>query len=263
MTLRRLAAVLLLAAPAAAQEAGPPTADPVVAQAAAQRGAPVAEREFRDCDVCPLMVAVPGGSFALGPPGEDEPLADDSLSTLDAAARRRREREAEGPPRTITIPALAVGKFRVTKGEWGACVEDGACIAVWPPDERLDEPRDAVSWVDAETYVQWLSEKTGRTYRLLADEEWEHAARAGSTRSFSRCEPTPERTNAFGLVDMSRTDGFEWVEGCAGASPQDAGVCMRSAPWDYGSGRRTSACRRLNDDAIRYDYVGFRVAREL
>jgi formylglycine-generating enzyme required for sulfatase activity len=41
-----------------------------------------------------------------------------------------------------------------------------------------------VSWDDAQSYVAWLSKKTGKPYRLLSEAEREYAARAGTTSSF-------------------------------------------------------------------------------
>ena len=41
-----------------------------------------------------------------------------------------------------------------------------------------------VSWDDVKAYVDWMSRKSGKEYRLLSESEWEYMARAGSTSKY-------------------------------------------------------------------------------
>jgi len=183
---------------------------------------------FQDCPDCPEMVVVPPGQFMMGSPDTDP-------------VRFR----AEGPVHRVTIPAsFAAGKYEVTFEEWDACVSAGGCSHK-PGDEgwgRVRHPVIFVNWNDAQEYVRWLSKKTGKTYRLLSEAEWEYVARAGTTTPYHTGEQistsqanydgnytyngsskgeTRERTipvgsfgaNQFGLHDV-HGNVREWVQDC-------------------------------------------------
>ena len=188
---------------------------------------------FRDCDTCPPMVSVPAGSFLMGAP-ESEPWS----------------RDDERPQRTVSIPSFAMGAYEVTFAEWDRCVAEGGCGGYSPDDEgwgRGDRPVIIVSWDDAQLYVAWLSRKTGETYRLPTEAEWEYAARASTTSPFNtggtissqqanfdgrsgypdgynegglfRWQTVPVgsfASNAFGLHDV-HGNVWEWVQDCFGS----------------------------------------------
>ncbi|WP_295577792.1 bifunctional serine/threonine-protein kinase/formylglycine-generating enzyme family protein [uncultured Lamprocystis sp.] len=138
---------------------------------AGQRGAVQQAREPFE----PEMIRVPAGTFLMGSPASEP------------------ERYSnEGSQHQVQIPAFELGKTEVTFAQWDACVAANGC-AHRPEDEgwgRGTRPVIDVSWHDAQAYVQWLSAKTGRAYRLPSEAEWEYAARAGTNTPFStgRCK---------------------------------------------------------------------------
>ena len=72
----------------------------------------------------------------------------------------------------------------MTFDEWNACVRDKGCAAV--KDEGWGQGRRPVIHVNYEQavgYTEWLSDKTGKKYRLLSEAEWEYAARGGSDKA--------------------------------------------------------------------------------
>jgi len=150
-------------------------------------------KTFSDCAGCPLMMVLPADAYWQGSP-EDSPLA----------------LGMEKPRRLVTIgKPFAAGVYEVTMAEWDACVADHGC-STKPGDNgwgRGKRPVIMVSWNDAEEYVHWLSEKTGQSYRLPSESEWEYFARAGEQSDWPGGHPAI--ICDFGNVAGSET-GFKW-----------------------------------------------------
>lgn len=167
---------------------------------------PPGER-FRDCDDCPEMVVIPEGKFYMGLQEGDEFV----VQTL--------------PITEVSIgKSFAVGRFHVKRGEFRAFVEasghvvSGNCETVhegppipegnWssPGFEQDDShPVVCISWQDAEAYVGWLSEKSGKRYRLMSESEAEYVARGSQG---SRGKPDQDRTRFFFGSDYAEVCGY-------------------------------------------------------
>jgi len=186
------------------------------------------DKSFQDCDVCPEMVVVPAGSFTMGSPADE------------------RDRTAhEGPQRTVRIGApFAAGRYEITRAQFaafsravamrrpqGGCVIFDAAKAAFRHDETAqdwrwpgypqgnDHPVVCVGWTEAKAYVEWLSKKTGRQYRLLSEAEWEYAARAASATSRPWGDDPALSCRHANLADetfvreVSRGPGRTWYPG--------------------------------------------------
>jgi len=191
-------------------------------------------------------------------------------------------------PEMIPIPGhkFAIGKYTVTFKEWDACVAAGACGAYQPSDNgwgRDSRPVINVSWEDAQAYIQWISEKTGKTYRLPTKDEWEIAALAGSTtdyywgndvgRNNANCDGCGSqwdnrrtapvgsfKPNAFGIYDMMG-NVWQWTDTCW------QGNCEKrmffGGSWNHRPQDMRVITRNWFNTNKRMRYLGFRLAMTL
>ena len=141
------------------EETSTPTRDPVP-DADSPPSRPIRPGDIiQDCAQCPQMVLVPAGEYLMGSP--------------DSESERF---SGEGPMHPVTIgEPFAVGVYEVTFEEWDACVRSGGCAGYRPHDERWgrgERPVINVSWTDAQSYVEWLSGRTGKEYREVVGVVW-------------------------------------------------------------------------------------------
>ena len=153
---------------------------------------------FRDCEDCHVMMVVPPAAYWQG-------STDSSELALSM----------EKPRRLVTIDEpFAVGVYEITMAQWDSCVQDQGCTTS-PTDNgwgRGDRPVMMVSWNDAEQYVHWLSDKTGQSYRLPSESEWEYFSRAGQESDW--LGGASSMVCQFGNIAGTET-GFRWQHtGC-------------------------------------------------
>jgi formylglycine-generating enzyme required for sulfatase activity len=201
----------------------------------------------------------------------------------------------EQPPHTIHLPDYYLAKTPVTNAQYAAFVRATGHEppSHWENDRypkgKANHPVVRVSWYDAVAYCRWLSEVTGKPYRLPTEAEWEKGARGTDGRIYpwgdrwdaKRCSTKeggkegttpvgsyPRGASPYGLMDMAG-NMWEWTSSLhwsypyraddgreAPASP-DARV-LRGGSWlnHYDSAR--AAYRRSYIPAYHSRIHGFR-----
>jgi formylglycine-generating enzyme required for sulfatase activity/energy-coupling factor transporter ATP-binding protein EcfA2 len=235
--------------------------------------------------IVPEMVVIGPGTFMMGSTHSD-------MQSFDG----------ERPAHQVTIEKpFAIGKYEVTFAEYDRFAQTTGRL---PNDKgwgRGKRPIIFVSWQDANAYAEWLSEKTGKRYRLPAETEWEYAARADSQTRYwwdnqiggkqANCDGCGSQwdnqktapvgkfpANEFGLHDTAG-NVWEWVQDCwhdnfesapkdeRAWTEEDGGDCnarvIRGGSWDSDSAWVRSAQRGGGRPDYRSGSIGFRLARDL
>ncbi len=251
----------------------------------------------------PAMVYVEGGTFTMGcKAGRDEDCYD-----------------SEKPAHSVTLSGYHIGKYEVTVKEYLAFAEEtNSNYPIWlekgnkfnvetgTDDEYKKSgysrnagnlPITGVSWYNAVAYCRWISQKTGNTYRLPTEAEWEFAARGGNSSLnylYSGSNTAADvawyqgnsdhkvhsvgtkKPNELGIYDMSGNvwewcadhwhdnynnapeDGSAWVD--SGAIDKGRRV-VRGGSWYLSTGLCRSSNRVSLNPSIRSNSDGFRLVR--
>ena len=209
-------------------------------------------------------VSITGGCFQMGSP-ESEP-----------------ERNSNEKQHQVCVKDFQLGKYEVTQAQWQAVMGNN------PSNFKGENlPVEQVSWDDVQTFLQKLNAKTGKTYRLPTEAEWEYAARAGTTTAYywgnsidcskanyddcktDKTKPVGSYSaNQFGLYDMS---GNVWEWTCSAyvgnydgselkCDINGSGRVVHGGSWSNDGGFVRSAYRSGDGADDRDVNLGFRLA---
>ncbi len=226
-----------------------------------------ADSQFQEPD----MLYIPGGTFRMG-------------CTFKPCIKYAQ------PIHTVSINSFLLSKYEITFNQWDQCVAGGGCRHT-PSDNgwgRGDNPVINVSWDDAQGFVSWLNQVSGKSYTLPSEQEWEYAARAGTETKYSwgdhiganranctgclKAEVRQAFTvgsfppNSYGLYDM-HGNVYEMTQDCWRDSytGSAADTCYlrttRGGAWSSGPEALISSNRFNVTSFRRYNVIGFRVAQ--
>lgn len=220
---------------------GAPTAP--TAPAPADDKTPIADVTVGGKKIDAFKQEIPGAAFSL----EMVPIPADPAKKIGAFFLGRTE-----------IPWDAYDAFLLNKDDESGLPPLGADVLTRPsrpyipPDCNFGHAGFAaicVSFRNVTEYCKWLSARTGLKYRLATEEEWEHAAAAGTSTSYSfgddaaklgdfawftdNSDDSPHKVaskkpNPWGLFDMHGNVG-EWV---TAKDSKNIGGVVKGGSWD-------------------------------
>ncbi len=191
------------------------------------------------------MVLVPAGKFTMGSPAGE----------ADRADHEGPQRQVQVNPFYLCTTEITIELFLAYYQETGTAKKDFIETEAAQKEETTQDGVNAITgptpvygdmtmgyskkhpaiggtWHNAMTFCRWLSQKTGKQYRLPTEAEWEYAARCGSGTAFGVCETADglndyawfgdnanmephavgtKKPNAWGLHDM-HGNVREWVQ---------------------------------------------------
>jgi formylglycine-generating enzyme required for sulfatase activity len=191
----------------------------------------------------------------------------------------------EKPTHQVTVSDFYIGRYEVTQGEWQAVMGSNpsyynTCGSNCPVEQ--------VSWNDVQTYITNLNQRSGKSYRLPTEAEWEYAARSGGqSQKYSGGSDVnavawygdssgstshsvgQKQANSLGLYDMSG-NVWEWVSDWYGtyssaSQTNPTGPSSGSDRVFRGGGRNNAALnmratiRPYNSPGLRSSNLGFRL----
>lgn len=223
------------------------------------------------------MVSVPEGNFYMGA-SENEKYASAS----------------EYPRHHVRIRPFYMSKYPITQVQWRTVcsLQSHCCLSTNPSQFLADKyPVEQISWEDATEFCTYLSQETGRNYRLPTEAEWEYACRAGTSTEFhfgriltpslakyqeNSSSPSPVGSlgwsNAFGLCEMHGNvwelcqdhwhDNHKKAPEGGEARLKSGGSqfrVMKGGSWSEIPPNCRSACRKRISQNAKENHIGFRV----
>ena len=216
------------------------------------------------------MIGVEGGTFTMGATSEQGSEADDD----------------EKPTHSVTLSSYYIGETEVTQALWQAVMGNNPS---WFKGYNL--PVESISYEDIQGFITKLNQKTGKTFRLPTEAEWEFAARGGNKskgykysgsnnlndvawydgNSNSKTHPVKtKQANELGLYDMSGNI-WEWCSDWYGdyssssqTNPSGANSgsnrVVRGGSWGINARRCRVSDRDYGNPSYSYYDLGFRLA---